>query len=476
MEILLQKEFVFHPEDDRTNRIISFETERDYDHLEFVCEYSPKTISDPDLVAREVQKGMDKNGWTGRKLFPADMDECKVLMNFVTFSLDHEGEYVGCAHRHDPEQIIVISEQGSSRGFFAHKAAKGNWRIVLNVQAAIPEHELTYHLTVIGCDKPAYTYRPFEMHCHTLHSDGRFTVHDLAHAVKDYGYVGFALTDHNTEAGQAELTPELEAETVPAIRGIEWTTFFGHMLVLGCEHYVDWRFALPEDIDTYTAQIREAGGIAGIAHPFNIGAPMCAGCRWDFKVKNWDDITYIEVWSQEDPMVRTKNIMAIEWWTKLLNEGHHLACTAGRDWHCKDSEDVITTATYLGLPEGKVTQENALDALRDGRTYVTLGPTMDIEVRQDGKEYNLGDTLKTGACEVRVDVRLTERRDMWEKWGIEVHEIALTSPAGTKKYPYRGDLFCVQAEGDRWLRVELYGDKDGQHGQLLAMSSPVYFD
>ena len=155
MEILLQKEFVFQPEDDRTNRIISFETERDYDHLEFVCEYSPKTISDPDLVAREVQKGMDKNGWTGRKLFPADMDECKVLMNFVTFSLDHEGEYVGCAHRHDPEQVIVISEQGSSRGFFAHKAAKGNWRIVLNVQAAIPEHELTYHLTVIGCDKPA---------------------------------------------------------------------------------------------------------------------------------------------------------------------------------------------------------------------------------------------------------------------------------------------------------------------------------
>ena len=202
---------------------------------------------------------------------------------------------------------------------------------------------------------------------------------------------------------------------------------------------------------------------------------MCAGCRWDFKVKNWDDITYIEVWSQEDPMVRTKNIMAIEWWTKLLNEGHHLACTAGRDWHCKDSEDVITTATYLGLPEGKVTQENALDALRAGRTYVTLGPTMDIEVRQDGKEYNLGDTLKTGACEVRVDVRLTERRDMWEKWGIEVREIALTGPAGTKKYPYRGDLFCVQAEGDRWLRVELYGDKDGQYGQLLAMSSPVYF-
>ena len=74
---------------------------------------------------------------------------------------------------------------------------------------------------------------------------------------------------------------------------------------------------------------------------------MCAGCRWDFQVKNWEDITYIEIWSQEDPMVRTKNIMAIEWWTKLLNEGHHIACTAGRDWHFYDSEPVILTATYL---------------------------------------------------------------------------------------------------------------------------------
>lgn len=174
-------------------------------------------------------------------------------------------------------------------------------------------------------------------------------------------------------------------------------------------------------------------------------------------------------------MERTKNIMALEWWTQLLNEGHHLACTAGRDWHFYDAEPVITTATYLGLPDGAVDQENALDAIRAGRTYVTLGPTMDIEARQEGHSFGLGETLKTGACEVCVDVGLTERRDMWEKWGIEVREVALTGPDGVHKYPYRGDRLCIPAQGDRWLRVELYGDKCGQHGQLLAVSSPVYF-
>lgn len=475
MEILLQKEIVFTVKDNRTNYCISFETKRDYDHLEFVCEYSPKTISDPELVAREVAQGMEKSGWTGRKLFPADMDECKVLMNLVTFSLDYEGEYVGCAHRHDPEQVIVISEHGSSSGFFARKAAKGKWKVVLNVHAAIPEHELTYHLTVMGCDKPDYAYRPFEMHTHTRHSDGRFQVAELAQAARDYGYAGFALTDHNTEAGQAELTPELEAQTVPAIRGIEWTTFFGHMLVLGCHKYVDWRFALPEDIDTYTAQIRENGGIAGVAHPFNIGSPMCTGCRWDFKVKNWENMTYMEIWSQENPMMRTKNIMAMEWWTKLLNEGHRLACTAGRDWHCRDTEPPVLSATYLGLPDGNVTEQNALDALRAGRTYVTLGPTMDITARQGETSGGLGDTLHTGDCEVYVDVGETERREHWARWGIAVRSVAVTGPNGTVKAPYTGELCRIKTQGDRWLRVELYGDKQGQYDQLLAVSSPIYF-
>ena len=476
MDILLQEKFTFVPSDDRTNRCLEFETDRDYDRLEFTCRYSPKVIEEPALVQREVEAGFARSGWVGRDLFPGDMDECKVLMNFVTFSLDSEGKYVGCAHRHDPEQVIVISEAGSTRGFFAQKAAKGRWRIVLNVQAVIPEHEITYELTAVGCERPAYAYRPFELHTHTLHSDGRFTVPQLCQAAADYGYAGIALTDHNTEAGQAELTPELAQKTLPAIRGIEWTTFFGHMLVLGCHEYVDWRFALPEDIDDYTAQIRKVGGIAGIAHPFNIGAPMCGGCHWDFKVKNWDDITYMEIWSQEDPMHRTKNIMAIEWWTELLNQGHRLAATAGRDWHRFDSEPVILSATYLGLPGGEVTEDNAIEALRRGRTYLTLGPTMQIEVRQGTDSLGLGETGKAGPCQVRVDVSDSERREHWERWGIAVREVRAVGPNGAIRKPYAGGPVLLETEGDRWLRIELYGELNGEHMQLLAISSPVYFE
>ena len=44
-------------------------------------------------------------------------------------------------------------------------------------------------------------YRPFEMHCHTRHSDGTFLVPQLIESVAAYGYAGLALTDHNRTAG-----------------------------------------------------------------------------------------------------------------------------------------------------------------------------------------------------------------------------------------------------------------------------------
>ena len=71
------------------------------------------------------------------------------------------------------------------------------------------------------------SYLPCELHCHTLHSDGDFSVKELQEAAKENHLSLIALTDHNTMSGWDEL----DDSVVPAIRGIEWTTYFGHMLV-----------------------------------------------------------------------------------------------------------------------------------------------------------------------------------------------------------------------------------------------------
>ena len=81
------------------------------------------------------------------------------------------------------------------------------------------------------------SYLPCELHCHSVHSDGSFSVAELLRRAYDDHLALIALTDHNTVSGHGELDDSI----TPAVPGIEWTTFFGHMLVLGARDFVDWR-------------------------------------------------------------------------------------------------------------------------------------------------------------------------------------------------------------------------------------------
>ena len=176
-------------------------------------------------------------------------------------------------------------------------------------------------------------YRPFEMHTHTLHSDGRFTLEQLTAAAKAYGYEGIALTDHNTMSGFDGLPEVPVVNGIPVIRGIEWTTFFGHILVLYPERFVDWRRAEPDTIDCYFREIRAADGVIGIAHPFEVGSPLCTGCHFDYNVRDWNLVDYIEVWSKENPTRRFETPLALAMWTDLLNRGYRIAVAWPGGWH-----------------------------------------------------------------------------------------------------------------------------------------------
>lgn len=316
-------------------------------------------------------------------------------------------------------------------------------------------------------------YHPFEMHCHTRHSDGTFTVPGLLEAVAAYGYKGLALTDHNAVSGLLEVT----AEQPTVIPGIEWTTFFGHLLVLGCRRFVDWRFVTPDTIDEALAEIREAGGVAGVAHPCEVGAPLMCGCNWEFRVTRWDLVNYVEIWSGENPHARAKNALALPWYDALLNAGHHLAVTAGRDWHGPDpaGEVPLLTATYLGI-EGPVTAESALEAIRCGRTYVTLGPTLDVALSQGNRRLGLGETAKAGPGELTVSCGMEERREIWGRHELESSVLRLTANgASVAEVPFSGGTVTLPVQLEPgWLRLELLGTWAQGGKGTLALTSPLY--
>lgn len=315
-------------------------------------------------------------------------------------------------------------------------------------------------------------YKCFELHTHTQHSDGSFTFDQLCESVKAARYDGFALTDHNTMSG-IPSGPTI----VPLIPGIEWTTYYGHMVVLGAERFVDWRFARPDTIDQYTRAIKEARGVIGIAHPFEFGSPVCTGCFWDFKVKDWDNIDYIEVWSNPFPLTRLKNHLAFKWWTELLNQGHRIAATAGTDWHGPNAEPQLASGTYLGLPDGLISTETVKDAISAGRVFVSSGPELDFALSNASATYGLGDTVEPGAYTLSLGVSDGRRRDQWERFNLRPCRIDLVhNGKPIQSLPidgaYQGACSVELPAG--WLRVEVYGQCMDESDKLLLFSSPVY--
>ena len=172
-----------------------------------------------------------------------------------------------------------------------------------------------------------------ELHTHTLHSDGQYTVAELLANSVEAGYETVALTDHNTTSGLAELPAAARQTGLHVIRGIEWSSYYGHMVTHGARYYIPWHDIGLDDIHKGIALVHEAGGITGIAHPFTIGEPFCLGCHWHFRVTDWNHPDYIEVWNECWPSLEYSNIKAFNFWTEKLNEGYRIYAASGRDWH-----------------------------------------------------------------------------------------------------------------------------------------------
>lgn len=152
MKSLFDQSFAFTVADVRKNILLPFETEQDYDRLVLRLRYGPKVIRDPEIIQPQIQKCVETYFPAGYQLTEADMEEFQQLLNFVTLSLDKDGVYVGCAHRHPPEQTLVISERGSSWGFAPTAASAGMWRAVLHVQAVVTG-TVNYRLQVYGMER-----------------------------------------------------------------------------------------------------------------------------------------------------------------------------------------------------------------------------------------------------------------------------------------------------------------------------------
>jgi hypothetical protein len=308
-----------------------------------------------------------------------------------------------------------------------------------------------------------------DLHSHTVHSDGSFTVDERLERAVERGLDFIAITDHNTISHHRELDP-WQDRIVP-IRGCEVTTFHGHLNVFGLTAAIDWRAERRGGgAMGIVDQAHRQGAFVSINHPSSFGDPWCVGCHWDFARVDYASFDTMEIWNGGWADVETANEDNVAFWTDLLEAGLRLTGIAGTDSHGPaDDDDATLGFTYVYATERS--EAAILDGIRLGRVFLSRGPSLSFRARgSDGVEVvRPGDELPADG-----DVTLTVDVD-----GLEAPATLWFVTSGSAIPLAECDRARARVVTDRrldatgWWRLELRAGT-ARNGDVLALTNPVW--
>lgn len=366
-----------------------------------------------------------------------------------------------------------------------------------------------------------------DLHMHTFYSDGADSVDEQLYSNISTGlYFGF-LTDHNTARGLSEWVQgnrvvaniDSEGNERPffAFEGLEVTTEFGHYQSLGVGLAFDTYEVLLREIERskkgeeldeiiknkiiYIAEtIRREGGVPQINHPFSSNT---MGFNY-WEIAHYFDT--IEIWNgvfvpgdgryeSDNPSMQEQNYRSKMKWYELLNEvkngGKYFAATGGTDNHETASAyrpqmelgDTITSMEeynelyrrndkYSGVPTtfvycpDEINQENVLEALRNGNSFISNGIIVLADV--DGISY--GNTAEIGEEGVTLNIEAYCPHGFEGIQIIKNGEVMkeITLDKSTTLYDESVTLEGISA--DDWIVLEVFGVET-----YYAITNPIFF-
>ena len=232
-------------------------------------------------------------------------------------------------------------------------------------------------------------FKRLELHNHTVESDGSLTCQELTEYLAADHVDAFAITDHNTTSGQKKIEQLLEEKHYPIslIRGMEYTTYFGHILCLNLAKYVPWNSIDQHRPELLFEAAREKGALVGIAHPFSYGDPFARGCRFEMTISDYSKVDFIEIFNNPEPLHEV-NERGTNLWMSLIFSGYQITATSGMDLHNR-AKLAGCYATYIeGKSGGNIASE--LDtAIHTHRTWVSKGALLLTEVLPETNELLL---------------------------------------------------------------------------------------
>jgi hypothetical protein len=308
-----------------------------------------------------------------------------------------------------------------------------------------------------------------DLHMHTVHSDGNWTIAELISSARNSGLDFIVITDHNTASHHEEINRLSKRLHQPLVlRGEEITTYGGHTNAWGLPSgtWIDFR-THPGDtsrISQIAAQAHRAGAVISINHPF----VLCGGCSWSYDSAA-RDFDAIEVWN--GPWDFTDE-PALKMWDKILQSGRRITAIASSDSHRPDAP-IGKPATHLAARV--LTQAALLEALRQGHVYLTseaAATTVSFyaeSVNSKGRSRAfIGDEIRLIARgKIRFFISTEGTQPGTAISLISNGQVVRSFPASTDGRP---EVIEIDCERNSYFRIEV---RDGENA-MLTLTNPIY--
>ncbi len=299
--------------------------------------------------------------------------------NMICLSLWGPNGPRGALHN-NPATEFELEATRATPGLLPGAIEPGRWQVGLDIFRLLGP--VTWRLEVETCTTalpPAplpHPRRPRprgpgwyrgDLHSHTAHSDGSWSVRDLVTWARSRELDFLALTDHNTVSGHAELH-SLASDDLLTIGGMEMTTHHGHAVTHGAGWH-EWRGPM----EGLARGAMEKGAAFTIAHPMAPGdEDGCTGCRWEFADVMPGPARQVEIWNGGPWSDYNEDGLAL--YRSWLAQGHRLVATAGSDIH--GQEGGLGPIGFNHVEAEALSKEAILAAVAAGRNYLSSGPRL----------------------------------------------------------------------------------------------------
>lgn len=303
-----------------------------------------------------------------------------------------------------------------------------------------------------------------ELHNHTTESDGSLNVRELIDFMIENKVGDMAITDHNTISGHNKAKKIIEDNKLQMdiIYGVEFTTYYGHILCLNMKEYIGWEDINYNNPERLFEKIKKSGALIGIAHPYSDGFPFAKGCKWEMNISDYSNLDFIEVFNNSQDLNKV-NKKALELWESLILNGEDIAITTGMDLHGRRNMNG-TFHTYINKEDNE-TIENALyKAIKNNNMHISRYGVLESFVNR-----------QVDKVELRCKIRLIG--DETEKINDEDILISIKGKNIDDTYKYKDDFSIVLDCNENYVKspliIKAY-HKNKEMVNLLSLSPIIY--